>query len=833
MNALNTIERELQKLGYRSEALIRNYDFVDVLSSGGESREVELAAFTHVPESYRSAAFGVIAGESNELVVMERRALGAPILFAIVDDQVEVWQVGAASSPVMLERVGVEAVPELFGRNTAQWDPLSVHRAKSLFQGRPEYQLDFVDLGLIPAIEREVEEKLDRLLQQVIGELLAGRDDRAEETAFRTTFRLLAAKILLDRQHPHARSWGNAPVDMVLAGIEDYYSLGGFAPARAGELQPGSVRSAWETLREAMSFRNISSDSLAFVYENTLVTADTRKRFGTHSTPRALAEYVLRRLDLGRFDLEELGVFEPFTGAGTFLVAALRHVRDLLPETWTGERRHAFLVPRIRGAEIDSFACEVAALSLILADYPNANGWEIACGDLFRKSALARRVEGAKVILCNPPWEDFDPEERGEYPEVAARSVSKPMAVLQTVLEARPEALGFVLPRGFLKQKRYGALRQKVADIYSRVELTSLPDRVFQRSGFEGSVLVATGLRDDSGAGLTRLHSTVVEDRDRTSFLATGNVSVERSRDKRVTGGQLWVGVLDELWEFLQDHPRLGNAAEVYRGLQWRKQREGHSTALQEGFAPGVFAPRESLLQFQITTSTYLDLRPESVLFPGPLTRDWDGPKVLANVARLSRGPWRMAAGLDATGLVASQGFFGIWSRDPNVPPEAVEGVLNGPLANAFLTEFGANQHFTNRLLRQVPLPKRQSLENVVEAVRRYRERLASVHGFGLTSAREDEQRNRLLVEVDAEVLKAYDLPPRLERQLLEFFRGQEELRRVSHGFTGWLPEDFTAYVRLHEYLGPLVANNRGPWALEVFTPAPEEEAVTLKQYIH
>ena len=833
MNALSTVEMELQKLGYRPEALIRDYDFVDVLSSGSESRQVELAAFTHVPESYRSAAFGIITGESNELAIAQRRALGAPIVFAIVENQVEVWRVGAASAPSLLERVDVEGVPGLFQRNAELWGPTAVHRAKSLFQTRPEYQLDFVDLGLIPAIEREVEEKLDRLLQQVIEVLLAGLDDRAEETAFRTTFRLLAAKILLDRKHPQAQSWGQANVDTVLAGIEDYYSLGRFQSARERALPSSSVLSAWETLRGAMSFRNISSDSLAFVYENTLVTADTRKRFGTHSTPRQVAEYVLRRLDLGRFDLDELEVFEPFTGAGTFLVAALRHVRDLLPETWSGAQRHAFLVPRIRGAEIDGFACEVAALSLILADYPNANGWEITTNDLFRESALDRGAEGAKVILCNPPWEDFDTTERDEYPEVTAGSVSKPIAVLQTVLEVRPEALGFVLPRGFLKQKRYAGLRQKVADIYERVELTSLPDRVFQRSGFEASVLVASELRDRPGEGLTSLCSTIVEDRDRRSFLATGNVSTEHRRARRVTGGELWVGALDEVWEFLQDYPRLGDVAEVYRGLQWHRQRDAHSTKPEEGFLRGVFAPRESLLQFEVTNTTYLDARRESVLLPGPLTRNWDKPKLLANVARLSRSPWRMAAGLDATGLWASQGFFGIWSQDPDVPPEAIEAILNGPLANAFVTEHGSNQHFTNRLVKQVPLPKRQSLENVVKAVKRYRESRGRRQEFDFASSQDDELKNKLLVEVDAEVLRAYDLPPRLERKLLEFFRGHENMRRVGHEFSGWMPEDFTAFVPLHEYLGPLVARNRGPWALEVFTPAPEEEVAVLKQYIY
>ena len=82
-------------------------------------------------------------------------------------------------------------------------------------------------------------------------------------------------------------------------------------------------------------------------------------------------------------------------------------------------------------------------------------------------------------------------------------------------------------------------------------------------------------------------------------------------------------------------------------------------------------------------------------------------------------------------------------------------------------------------------------------------------------------------------MLRAYDLPPRLERRLLEFFRGHEHERRVDHSFHGWLPEDFTAYMPLHEYLGPLVERNRGAWALEAFTPAPEEEVQLLRQYIH
>ena len=831
MNALQTIEAELRQLGYASEALIRDYTFADVLSASGEPRRVELAAFTQMPESYRSAAFGVVADEREESLI-ERRALGAPILFSIGHDDVGVWRVGAQGAPRLLERVGLDAMRDLFQRNAERWRPQAVHRAKSLGQVQTAYQLDFVDLGLLPAIEHEVEDKLDRLLRQVVEELMSGLGSETEEAVFRMTFRLIAAKILLDREHPAANAWQVTSVADVLMGIENYYGLGRYASNPLSGVPRLSAETAWRTLLQGISFRNISSDSLAFVYENTLVTKDTRKRFGTHSTPREVAEYVVNRLDLSTFDLDGLTIFEPFTGAGAFLVAALRHMRDLLPEGQSGEQRHAFLVPRIRGAEIDAFACEVATLSLILADYPNANGWKIANEDLFRPATLAQQIGAAKIVLCNPPWEDFEADERAAYPEMAVKSFSKPMAVLRTVLEAVPEGIGFVIPQGFLRQQQYSQLRQAIADRYGRVELTSLPDRIFQRAGFEAAVLIASQPRTVVEDRAVRLVSTVVSDSDRVDFLATGKLTAERRRTKVVRAGDLWIGELDELWELVERLPRLGGRADVHRGLQWKEQSSGVSASPREDFAKGVFRPADSLSQFSLSKLVYLDTSPEAAYRPSPLGRAWDQPKVLVNVARLSRGPWRMAAATDRSGLIASQGFFGIWPTTNELPLEALAAILNGPLANAFVTERASNQHLTNDLVKQLPIPKRP-LDRVVEVVKRFRAERETADAQALKSPDSDEHLNRLLIDIDAEVLRAYDLPPRLERQLLEFFRGHERERRVEPPFKGWLPEEFTACMPLHEYLGPLVERNRGAWALETFTPAPEDEVELLRQYLH
>ena len=63
-----------------------------------------------------------------------------------------------------------------------------------------------------------------------------------------------------------------------------------------------------------------------------------------------------------------------------------------------------------------------------------------------------------------------------------------------------------------------------------------------------------------------------------------------------------------------------------------------------------------------------------------------------------------------------------------------------------------------------------------------------------------DSEVRAALVRMDAEVLKLYDLPPRLERQLLDLF---ESVKRKGVGckFRGYYPPDLDAYVPLHELI--------------------------------
>lgn len=53
------------------------------------------------------------------------------------------------------------------------------------------------------------------------------------------------------------------------------------------------------------------------------------------------------------------------------------------------------------------------------------------------------------------------------------------------------------------------------------------------------------------------------------------------------------------------------------------------------------------------------------------------------------------------------------------------------------------------------------------------------------------------LLEMDAAVLRAYDLPPDLEYQLLHLFTGVER-KGVGCDFRGYYPRGFTSHLPLH-----------------------------------
>lgn len=817
--ALQTIEDAARRLGYRQEAILQDYPFSDFSSSQAVARRVPLAVFTQTPASYRSAAFGVACEgkDGAEATVRANAQLGAPLFFLISDQRVTVWQVRAGASPRMIHSTTAENLQTFFLERVDVLTPEAIHRAKSIGRLEPIYQLDFVDAGLMPAIEGQIHEKLDHLLTDALSSTAVGEALFDARGVFQGVFRLLAAKVLLDRGHNAIRSWDPGDVRSVLDGIGSFYGL----PLGADlDRLTETLRPAWTALLKGISVANISADDLAFVYENTLVTPETRQMFGTHSTPRHVAEYIVSRLGLWRSGEELPEVYEPFTGAGVFLVSALRHMREALPTGWSDKERHDLLVRKISGSEIDSFACEVATLSLILADYPNTNGWKIENTDLFENGTLYKRLTRAKVVLCNPPFEAFNAEQRSQYPEVAAVSGAQAEAVLMLALRAGPEALGFVLPRSFLLDRAYREHRRFIEKTYREVELVSLPDGMFNVSQVETALLIARDRAQKPEVDQV-VRAGEVDDRDRVRFKKTGETSRVREVRRPMPiddDGALWIPPLGPLWQRLAGLPTLGTMLEAHWGIRWLDGRQSTAASHEPGpnKAPGLMSASDHR-QFRLGRPTFLDVEPLHLYGAGDLP--WDEPKIILNAVRLSRGRWRWAAAVDRSGLRASQQFAVLWPKPGvDVDLDAIVAVLNSPIGNAFLDDHNSDRRIRLTTVLKTPLP-RATPSFLGDLARQYA--LALATPFDRLSY--DTDLAEILNEIDATVLDAFDLPPRLVRSLLSSFEGSD--RPVAHGWQPWRVSEDDPALTLDELRNRHFAKTHRNWLKDELSPLPEHEA--------
>jgi len=130
---------------------------------------------------------------------------------------------------------------------------------------------------------------------------------------------------------------------------------------------------------------------------------------------------------------------------------------------------------------------------------------------------------------------------------------------------------------------------------------------------------------------------------------------------------------------------------------------------------------------------------------------------------------------------------------------KGAEKPLTYPI-NAFLFVHEEKRRNRNTTLRHTPIPFPESIdsERITYLVEYYIElRL----GFTEDPSKKFSLQEYLqtLMEIDSLILKAYDLPPRLERKLLDLFRGQP--RPVPFDFPDYFPDDFGPCIPLHKYI--------------------------------
>lgn len=788
------IDAAFVKIGYKRSLIKKDYKYADLFSPGVPVRTVGRAVFGQEPLDYRSACFGIHPGEphrSTKSIVQELRALGAPQVFIINNGTTDLWTI-TERDLISQVQYNTSNLPDIITRNKRDWNPQVIIRAKTGFTKPGPQQLDFVDIGLLPALENEAARKIDYLLKEILHhierELIEHGHSFEPSTVFKIVFSLLAAKLLRDREISNSKTIDFSSPQTALNAVSNHY---GPSLTSAASRIPGLILKAISLeIGQSFSLRNISVDTLTYIYENTFVSPESRKKLGIHSTPSYVADYVLSQIPIDDLPKPQWHTTDPMSGHGIFLIAAMRRMRALLPQEWRGRQRHKFFVDHLHGVEIDAFSVEVARMCLMLADFPEPNGWDLSNVDVFAGKILENAMAKTLILVGNPPFENIE----GKTPDTPT-----PSELLRRALPALPSQslIGLVLPRSFVDGTDYKKEREMILTNFELISLTSLPDRIFLHSDMETAIIVA---RKQKPRSMANVIYREVRDKDRETFRVRNRITwedkVPQSYFKDTMEGRLHVPLLREIWERLENYPRLGSLVQIKKGVEY-KLNIGMQKVIQAtpfpNSKPGIAKITERSYQFLAADTFYMSTEKQYRRFEDSIAWNlpWDKAKVVVPASRMSRGPWRYAAAIDNEGRIVSRLFYAVWPKTDLLNVDLLAALLNSPVAAAFTYAHSFQRTIPKRVYEDIPVPEvsSDSGQIISSFVRNY-----------LIALQKDEARAKdILLRIDAEILKLYNLPPRLERQLLNIFWGHQ--RPVPFEFKGYIPLEIDSWIPLHIYI--------------------------------
>lgn len=795
----------LKRCRYDDALLEQDYNF-------GSGR-TPVAAFADTPHDARSVCIAVVdAANDPEGTVAETRPLGAPVVFACHGNAVQWWK-QTTSIPIFKEQIESSRVQGFFDHHKDDFSPTTIFEGKTRRRLPGQKQLHFVDAGLMPFVERSDGERLShcveaafRDIESVLHRPLRGEGDA--QNAIKATFWLLAAKALLDKEVDGFKNVDLTDIDDVFARVGKHYDVPDGVPP-AGRAWHDATTKAAQRISGVENLRNLSTESLAHVYENALVTPEVRKANGTHSTPGPLVDYIVWQLWpwIEVLPPDRRHVFEPACGHAAFLLSALRVLRQ-----WSdiddGRVRHDYLKKHLHGVEYDPFALEVARLSLTLADIPYSNSWDLKSPDMFLGTTLEVGAKKCGVLLANPPYEKFTKEERAKYAraKVAIGANTKACEMLRRTIPhlTAGACFGVVVPQGLLHSKEGTSLRRTILSDFELFEIDIFEDKLFAKAGHEAAVLMGRRKTRKTGSGkacFRRVRNAAMEEfRERFAFSSEEIVDV--SRFAATDLADLRVPELGELWSYLSHYPKLMEFAALGQGLAFKGRAlpKGawtiHDPA-RENDELGFANVPDDLCIFSIPPKVGMNLRRSILLHVGagiPCGK----PQVLLNYARVSRDLWRLKATLDENGLALTSRFTAVRPNAAGLSALYLWALLNSPIANAFSYCHTFKRDILVGTMRKMPVPRWSAAQvaHIEQAARHYRA-LAASSGPLFEAEATPEGINRALREMDAAVLLAYDLPPRLERQLLDVFTGVPR-KGVGCTFMGYYPAGFSSYLPLH-----------------------------------
>ncbi len=818
-NIISLIWKNLIQCGYSEPLLQNNYVYGD----GIDTRTVPLAAFSSPVHDSRTSCISVIKCDellgATEQYVNQFRGFGAPVIFVCCNGSLQWWNLG--TSGAKYEKTVSKGESKAFFTSYKQkFSPDRIWRAKNLGRVETKHQLNFVDIGLMPLLEEEMGERLGELMKRVIGSLRNGFSIRQLEQhsnqrwIFQAGFWLLCAKILQDKHVKNFIRLDITNVDAAIEAVKTHYG------AREGitfasKRQKEALEAAAAEVSKFASLSNLTTEAFGYMYENVLVDKKLRSALGIHATPSYLVDYIVWQLWpwIQEMQEEKRFILEPACGHAPFLTNALRLLREL----FDGDEKsfHKYAQNRLIAIEMDPFAREIARLSLTMADVPKSDGWNIIEEDIYLGNTLSKNASKVMVLLCNPPFEDFTPKEQDAYKKAgeSLQFFNKAAEMLWRTLPSMPKGsvFGVILPQGFLYRKNLAELRKMILNEFGLCQICTLPKKVFAYAKHPSVLMFGRKKTHQLKGGRTGdnriLYRHIPQDRlkEFKEKYAGRDQYVTQSKLIEAHLTDLRLRVLEDVWDYCErNFPILDSISEGGQGLIYKGRHlpQGAKTVDKIRFAGAVkgYALFDSDIEIHRLPKEYwLSIEPEVIRRPMWGLQQGEA-QILMNYAPVSADPWRLKALIDRKGLPVSGRFLVFRPKSHKWSLNALWGILNSPLANAFIFAHTTDRDIPSGVAKKIPIPSctkssLQKLEGLVAEYFALMKKKDSEFGFDVRN-----KAKQLLLLIDAKVMRLYDLPPKMEKRILDLFQGIQR-KGVDFEFKGYYPEGFESAVPLHEYL--------------------------------
>jgi len=791
-------------------------------------RLAALAGFAQIPFDTRSACFTALdVTTTPDEDAKTCREIGAPLTFLCHQGNL-LWWSQTGGDPYQIESVPVNRLEGFFREHADEFHPQKIYRAKTLGRFQQECQLKFVDLGLMPLIEREAGEKIQRLL---VDSMLEVRDAlgwkqpdfKQGQWLVKAIFWLLGAKMLHDKNVDNFVRLNFGNIEEVFNRVAKHYG-----DSADGLITSQVKRAALETISKKIdtspSLQLATTEALAYVYENTLISKEVRAEFGTHSTPSYLVDYIVGRLEpwIQIISEDKRSVFEPGCGQGSFLISATRLLTSLLPPGKAEPAaRKKYLRDRVQGYDADDFAVEIARLSLTLTDIPNSNGWMIKQADLFESDALEKAAAKSTILLANPPFEDFKAPQRERYARKfrAPQFHNKTAEMLHRALVAMSTGgvFGVVIPQSLLHESDATDFRKLLVEQFEFQEICLFPDGVFNFADQEAAVLIGQKHQPKSAASVSVRYRRVRErqmESFKSDYSATKESQIAQQCFQKAEDFNLRVPDLEMIWRMLGDLSRLQDFVHIAKGFdhvgkdnpKLPKNTILVSNKKFAGAIRGFVGIGHDLLTHQAPKEKWVSISDDAVQTArsGTVTGK---SQVLLNYAPVQRAPWCLKAVSDETGHAVNSRFLVVRPVSNQTSLAALWAFCNSPVANAYAYAHSSKRDILTGTMRDMPIPDLTNLDlsKLNRCVRNYLD-AASKHEAAMP-LRSDDARNQeqddlriLHWRMDAEVLRLYALPVILERELLDFFTGWERAG-VPFKQDRYFSDGFDEPISLSDYL--------------------------------